>query len=528
MQQPANAGTGAPDSGAPALLAEHLSKSFGGAKALDDVALSIRGGEVHGLLGQNGSGKSTLIKVLSGFHAPEPGARLEIYGQPVQMPLGAGQFRRLGLAFVHQHLGLVASMTVLENLRIGDLASRSSGYISWDKERRRALETFKRFGLKIDPMAQVGAIPQIDRALLAIVRAFQDIRAERAHHGNPGILFLDEPTPFLPKEGVDQLFSLVRGIVADGASVVFVSHDVDEVIEITDRATVLRDGIVADTLVTADSAKDKFVETIIGSKIEPFQAEHQDLLDRTPEIEISAMTGGSVQDVSIQIHSGEVLGLTGLLGSGFSEVPYLAIGAAAATTGALRLPSGTVSLAEMTPGRALAHRIALLPADRQGAGGIGELSVTDNVTLPVLSRFRSALGLDRRRMRTATRDLGVTYDVRPNAPLMKFQDLSGGNQQKALLAKWLQTGPALLLLDEPTQGVDVGARQQVFEAIKQVADQGAAVVCASTDYEQLAVICDRVLIFARGRIVQQLVGADVTKQRIAERTLMSLSLANAA
>ena len=235
-----------------------------------------------------------------------------------------------------------------------------------------------------------------------------------------------------------------------------------------------------------------------------------------------------MRDISIQIHSGEVLGLTGLLGSGFSEVPYLAIGAAAATTGALRLPSGTVSLAEMTPGRALAHRIALLPADRQGAGGIGELSVTDNVTLPVLSRFRSALGLDRRRMRTATRDLGVTYDVRPNAPLMKFQDLSGGNQQKALLAKWLQTGPALLLLDEPTQGVDVGARQQVFEAIKQVADQGAAVVCASTDYEQLAVICDRVLIFARGRIVQQLVGADVTKQRIAERTLMSLSLANAA
>lgn len=528
MTSSIHVGQGAPDSGAPALSAHNLSKSFGGERALDEVTLSVRAGEVHGLLGQNGSGKSTLIKVLSGFHSPDPGGELDIYGQSTSLPLAPGQFRKLGMAFVHQHLALVPSLTVLENLRVGDFASTNSAYISWGAERRRALETFRQFELSIDPDALVQDLPQVERALLAIVRAFDDIRAERTEHGNPGILFLDEPTPFLPKEGVEKLFSLVRGIVREGASVIFVSHDVDEVLEITDRATVLRDGRVAGTLVTAEATKEQFVETIIGRKIEPFQAEANDLTGKTVEISVSGLAGRTVRDTSIDLHRGEVLGLTGLIGSGFDDVLYMVFGATPAAAGELRMNGSTFDLTAMSPGAAIKNGIALLPSDRQGAGGVGELTVEDNITLPVLNKFFGMIGLNRREMRRSAQELGARYDVRPNAPLMDLHELSGGNQQKVLLAKWLQTAPKLLLLDEPTQGVDVGARQQVFEAITNAAEQGTIVICASTDYEQLAAICDRVLIFARGVVVRQLVGSDVVKDRIAEQTLLSMSTGRAA
>lgn len=528
MTSSAQVAQGAPDSGAPALFACNLSKSFGGARALDGVTLSVQPGEVHGLLGQNGSGKSTLIKVLSGFHSPDSGGELEIYGNRVSLPLAPGQFRGLGMAFVHQHLALVPSLTVLENLRVGDFAATNNAYISWGAERRRAVETFKRFDLPIDPDARVQDIPQVERALLAIVRAFDDIRAEREAHGNPGILCLDEPTPFLPKEGVDKLFGLVRGIVQDGASVIFVSHDVDEVLEITDRATVLRDGKVAGTIVTAGATKEQFVETIIGRKIEPFQAQAHDLTGKTVDIAISGLSGGTVRDTTIELHKGEVLGLTGLIGSGFDDVLYMVFGATTAAAGQLRLNGETTDLTAMSPGAAIKQGLALLPSDRQGAGGVGELTVEDNITLPVLNKFFGRIGLDRRGMRRLAQELGVRYDVRPNQPLMDLQELSGGNQQKVLLAKWLQTAPKLLLLDEPTQGVDVGARQQVFAAITKAAEQGTIVICASTDYEQLAAICDRVLIFARGVVVQQLVESDVTKDRIAQQTLLSMSLGRTA
>lgn len=515
---------GAPVSGAPALLAEHLSKTFGGERALDDVTFSVLPGEVHGLLGQNGSGKSTLIKVLSGFHHPDSGGELKIYGKDVGLPLAPGKFRQHGLAFVHQHLGLIPALNVLENFVVGDLATKQIGFINWGEQRRKARETFARFNLNIDPTSRVADLPQVERALLAIVRAFEDIRAEQAEHGTPGILFLDEPTPFLPKEGVDQLFALVREIVAEGASVVFVSHDVDEVMEITDRATVLRDGRVAGTLVTSEADKDGFISMIIGSRVEPFQAIPQDFGTKTPDITIRGLTGGSLNNLALDLHKGEVVGLTGLIGSGFDEIPYMLFGATSAQGGTLEMGGETIDLAQSKPGDAINRGIAFLPGDRLGAAGVGELSITDNMTLTILPQMRRSYGLDRRAMRERAAALGVEYDVRPNAPLMKLASLSGGNQQKVLLAKWLQINPPLLLLDEPTQGVDVGARQQVFGAIAQAAEQGSAVICASTDYEQLSQICDRVFIFARGEIVQELRGGDVSKDRIAEQTLLSLSL----
>ena len=498
----------------PILSVRGLSKSFGGARALDDVSLTVLPGEIHGLLGENGSGKSTLIKILAGYHAPDEG-ELEMNGEHVRLPLHPGQFRSLGMSFVHQDLGLINSVSVVENLLVNELAaSKQRWRIHWSRERARAREIFARYGVPIDPRAKVGDLSPVARALLAIVRAVESM--EPVADGG-GLLILDEPTVFLPKTGTDQLFDLIREIVATGSSVLFVSHDLDEVRQITNRITVLRDGHVVDTVVTSEVSEARLVEMIIGRKLEALVSEHHDLTGKQVDIRLQGLEGGSVRGLSLESHRGEVLGLTGLVGSGFEDVPYLLFGAWTSTAGELVLDDETFDLTKMTPAKAQGVGMALLPADRQRDGSVGSLPVTDNVSMQALDEYFRFLRLERGRMVSDTRALGREFDVRPNEPRMLYSALSGGNQQKALLAKWLRGKPKLLLLHEPTQGVDVGARQQIFAMIQAAAAEGAAVICASADYEQLAAICNRVLIFARGRISQQLVGTQVTKERITEQ-----------
>jgi ribose transport system ATP-binding protein len=501
----------------PVVALRNISKTFGGVRALHDVDLTIRRGEVHGLLGENGSGKSTLIKILSGFHAADGGGELEINGRPVSLPLHPGQFRSLGMSFVHQDLGLVRSLSVLENLLVGDLTSQRRWRLSWARERRRAQETFKAFGLELDPRAKVADLRPTDRALLAIVRAVEEIRAHTADDGSQhGLLVLDEPTVFLPASDRDQLFAIVREIAATRASILFVSHDLDEILEITDRVTVLRDGKVRGTVDTAQVSNDALVEMIVGRRLQALSIEREQAKPRQA-ISISGLTGRYARDVSLMVREGEVLGLTGLLGSGFEEIPYYLFGARSAAAGRVEVEGKSYDLRGMSPSRALDAGIALIPADRQRDGSVGSLSVGDNVTVPVLHKYRSRVGLNRGRMQRDARKLLEQFDVRPPDPRLKYGSLSGGNQQKAMLAKWLQTKPSLLLLHEPTQGVDVGARQQIFQLTRKAAADGTAVVCVSTDYEQLAAVCDRVVVFGRGRVARELTGDQLTKERIAEQ-----------
>ena len=499
---------------APVVALRGLSKAFGGARALDGVDLTIARGEVHGLLGENGSGKSTLIKILSGFHAPDDG-ELEINGRAVSLPLAPGQFRSYGMAFVHQDLGLVPSLTVLENLLVGELTQNRSWRVSWKRERRRARQTFEAFGLRIDPRAKVSELRPTDRALLAIVRAVEEIRAN-TDGSEYGLLVLDEPTVFLPQSDREELFELVREIARTRASILFVSHDLDEVLGLTDRITVLRDGHVRGTVESRDATEEELVEMIIGRRLQALTSERRETKTGAP-IAITGLTGGFARDVSLTLHEGEVVGLTGVLGSGFEEIPYQLFGARAPESGRMELAGRTYDLAQMTPTRATKARIALIPADRQTDGSVGSLSLGDNVTLRVLDSYQSRLRLNRARMRTDAREVLTQFDVRPPDPRLKYQSLSGGNQQKAMLAKWLQTRPSLLLLHEPTQGVDVGARQQIFRLTSEAAARGTAVVCVSTDYEQLAAICDRVVVFGRGRVARELTGDEISKERIAEQ-----------
>jgi ribose transport system ATP-binding protein len=504
----------------PALVARNVSKSFAGARALSDAQLEVRRGEVHGLVGENGSGKSTLIKILAGFHAPDPGAELEIDGRPVELPLRPGQFRELGMAFVHQHLALIPSVTVLENLIMLKLSSGTAGRVRWKRERQRARALLARFDLELDLDARVGRLTQVERAMLAVVRAASEIAGDTSER--TGILILDEPTVFLSEDGLQRLYKLIRDVVAGGSSVILVSHDLDEVRALTDRATVLRDGRVVGTADSATATKAQLVSMIVGHDLEALGRREETTIDRRP-VALSVRRLRSefkpVHDVSLELHAGEVLGLTGLAGSGFHDVPYLLYGAWPSTTGQLRIGEAEHDLADFTPAKAMQARIALIPADRQRDGSIGALSVADNVTMPVLQNYFRGLRIHDRALRHDAAALLREYDVRPARPELMYQSLSGGNQQKVLLAKWLQTAPTILLLHEPTQGVDVGARLQIFETIRRVAAEGTAVLCASSDYEQLEQICDRVLILGAGRVARELIATEITKARIAEQSL---------
>ncbi|HKU95845.1 MAG TPA: ATP-binding cassette domain-containing protein, partial [Vineibacter sp.] len=345
----------------PVLEISHLSKRFGGSKALDDVSLVVGAREVHGLLGQNGSGKSTLIKVLAGFHAPDPGARLWINGHEVSLPLRPGDFQRLGISFVHQHLGLVPSMSVLENLLIGEHAVARRWRIAWAREAERANALFARFGMTLDPSAAVETLSSVERAQLAIVRAFDQL--SRQPGTGTRLLVLDEPTPFLPAADVQKLFQLVRSLVSEGASVLFVSHDIDEVMDITDRITVLRDGRVAGTMATAGTNKADIVRTIVGRAVdlEAMRAPKRSL--GGDAVRIDGMCGAIVDDVSITVRRGEIVGLTGLIGSGYDEIVHLAYSSVRASGGRLSIDGAVLDLARLTPDAAIAAGVVLVPGD---------------------------------------------------------------------------------------------------------------------------------------------------------------------
>jgi len=492
-----------------ALEAEHLSKSFGGVRVLDDVSIAVRQGEIHGLVGANGSGKSTLIKILSGYHVPDSGGALRVGGHEVPLPIAPDRATRAGLSFVHQDLALIPQLSVLENLRVGRFASHPGWRISWREERSAVRAALERFDLRIPPETPVQRLSSIERVLVAMVRAFSDLE-----HAPGGVLVLDEPTAYLPRDGVDHLFNAVRRAAQHGAGVIFVSHRLEEISMLTDRVSVLRDGHLVGTADTSELSEGDLVEMIVGSKA----ASTTYVVPRRAEVclEARSMTGSVVRGVSFELRRGEVLGLTGLIGMGQEEVPYLLFGAAQGD-GELVIDGSKIRIADMSPRRAMSAGMALLPGDRQGASGAGALSVKENVTLPTVERFFARGFLRPMREQAHVLEVLRQYDVRPPLPARKLETLSGGNQQKALVAKWLERRPRIFLMHEPTQGVDVKAREEIAAVISQTAAEGGSVLLSSCEYEDLARICGRVLVFRNGLISSELVGATLTKEHIIER-----------
>jgi ribose transport system ATP-binding protein len=502
----------------PVLRFSRLSKTFGGTRALQSIDLDVAPGEVHGLVGHNGSGKSTLIKVLAAYHEPDAGAALAIGGSSVTFPATQEQIHALGVRFVHQDLGLIPALSVAENLLLGSIAAERRRHSGVRRLRREAAGLLARYGLDLDPAESVSTLSAVERANLAIVRAVGgDLRGVS---GAVRLIVLDEPTAFLPAQDKQHLYQLIRQVVAQGSSVLFVSHFLDEVIELCDRVTVLRDGrVVAHGLETTGMSTDTLVAHIVGDDNRRERA----LLSAPSAgtyVDVRGLNAGRVRDMSFAVARGEILGVTGLLGSGFEDVPPALFGAVQAT-GEFDIDGRTVRLKRQHPHAAVDSGIAFIPADRNREGIVPSLDVSDNISLLVLRKYLRSGLLRRGRIRNDAGVLLADFGVRPRLPGTVTAALSGGNAQKVLLAKWLRCQPKLLLLVEPTQGVDVTSRLQIEQMLATRASQGMSVICATADPEQLEALCHRVLVMHEGRVAAELIGAAVNKHDIAETCLRS-------
>ena len=499
------------------LSATHLSKTYGSRTVLDDVQLSVRAGEIHALLGQNGSGKSTLIGILAGQIEPDRGraAIVTVADETQELPISPGLAAQLGMAFVPQELGLVGNATVMETLGLGRYSATSYGRVRWRRERTRTAEVLRRFGLGVSPDAAVSSLPEVERAMLAIIRGVESLPP-----GRPGVLVLDEPTAYLPGDAVHRVFEVLRRIAGEGSAVVLVTHRLDEVMEVCHRATILRGGRLVSTSNVADITKRELVTRILGAELDQFYPELTPQTSTEPVFSASELTGELLRGVSFSVGRGEILGVTGLVGGGFDEVVRNCFGASAARGGGIvRFGDVVVPQSQLTPANAMRHGAAFIPSDRRRAGGIMSATALENVTMADLESHSSRGRLRHRRLResgiASMADVGVT----PLEPDLPFSSFSGGNQQKMIFAKWLRRDPTILLLHEPTHGVDIGAKHVLFTLIQDAAARGAAVVIASAEYEDLAHLCHRVLIVHDGHITSELHDTTLSHHHILQACL---------
>jgi ribose transport system ATP-binding protein len=520
----------------PAVLeAEGISKLYDGETALDSMSLSVFAGEIHGLLGHNGSGKSTFIKILAGVVRPEPGSQLRVDGVPVHLPSPHDFTRQHGIGFVHQDLGLVDSATVAENLLVRSVSTGMLRWVGWRREQRICGEILERWGIDTLPTHLVSELTPVQRALVAMARALHELGVTPGALGEGArLLVLDEPTASLPRHEVTRVMDVVRSLSRAGVATLFVSHKSEEILELTDRVTVLRDGRTVATAETQELDAGKLKELILGLPVEPPRAGRADLGETSGPVDtrrgataplpslgaseavvaIIGLESARVHDLSFTVSKGEVLGFAGLAGSGAGDVPGLLFGSRPAAEGLLTIRGRTVPLQDMRPATAVQLGMALVPADRVNEGGIGDLSLTENAA-PVIGNAYTDMGALRwSRLRRALHGLLVRFGVRPPRPERWMATLSGGNQQKFIIAKWLGAKPDLLLLDEPTHGVDVGAVAEIIRIIGEAKRSGMALLCLSTDEGDLAELADRVIVLRGGIQVAELVGGEITKERI--------------
>lgn len=483
------------------LLVEGVSKSFGGVLALDRVDFSVRRGEIHGLVGQNGSGKSTLIKILSGYHQPDAGQGAITYkGGPVELPFSRTSEYALSFAAVHQDLGLVDTLCVLENILVGRYQKGRFGAIDLQAEAERVKHYLRTLGVDLDPWQSVSSLDSMQRAQVAIARALGD-----AEGVADAVVVLDEPTVYLPREDIDTLGRLLRLIAGKGAGVVYVSHKLPEVLAIADRITILRDGHVVITAGTQGLTESELITTMLGRQLSEMYPQASRDARQEVALSVEGLSGSVCRDVSFTVRRGEILGLTGLMGGGHDELPYLLSGAVKAS-GRMELSGRSFDLASLTPPRAASAGIALLPANRLRDGLVPTLSVGENVSVTSLRQFMGKLHLRLGSLREWVVGVIRRFNISPGDPDVVVTSLSGGNQQKVVLAKWLALKPDILLLHEPTQGVDVGARHEIYGIINAESKEGRTVLVSTGDFDEVAHLCGRVLIFCHGSLAGEIAG----------------------
>lgn len=498
---------------ADALSITGLSKTFGGNRALADVELSLAPGEIRGLVGQNGCGKSTLIKVLAGYHDPDDGAQISVGGTELHLGIpGSGQ--SAGLRFVHQELGLVESLDVVDNLALGHgYATTSFGTIDGKAERARAETALAELGVELDLGKQAGSLTMSERTMLAVARAVQE-RSGKTH-----VLVLDEPTANLPAAEAVRLFDLVRRIRDRGVAVLFVSHHLSEVFSLCDSVTVMRDGKTVTTRPLEGLVESGLVELMIGRRVDEFASDHNTTVDSEGEtvLDVDGLSCGAIRDLSFSIRSGEVLGIAGITGSGREEIVPALFGAES-RLGAVSIDGRPVE--QGRPDLAMSAGIGCVPAERSTNAAFASASLRENVSVADPWMFTRAGLLQGKREKSDVATWLQRLGVRPTGDTERhLGTLSGGNQQKVVLARWLRRKPRVLMLDEPTQGVDIGAKADIHTLIDDAAASGSAVLVVSTDHGELSRLCDRVIVLSVGHVVDEFVRPQIEADRLTASSL---------
>ena len=485
---------------APVIRMEHIHKSFGGVHALNDVQMDVYAGEVHALLGENGAGKSTLIKTMTGVHEPDSG-EIFLYGERVTFS-GPREAQQQGIGAIYQEPSLFPDLDIAENIMAGRQPTRG-GRIDWGEMYRTARELLEQLGVELSPRTKARNLSVAQQQTVEIARALS-LDAQ--------LLIMDEPTSSLTVTEVEELFRIIRQLREAGTAIIFISHRLEELFAVADRVTILRDGQYVATRDMDEVKTEDLIQMMVGRQVD-------DLFPKEPApvgdavLQVRNLTApGKFEDVSFDLHEGEILGLAGLIGAGRTDVARALFGIQAIQAGTIRVDGEEVTIGN--PREAMNLGLSFVPEDRQHHGLVLPMSIAANVTLPILPRFATAGWLHEAEARKVAASAAERLDVRSAGIRQKARELSGGNQQKVVLAKWLETEPRILILDEPTRGIDVGTKAAVHRLMSDLANEGVAILMISSELPEVLGMSDRILVMREGRVTGAFTREEATQEKI--------------
>ncbi len=485
---------------APVIRMEHIHKSFGGVHALNDVQMDVYAGEVHALLGENGAGKSTLIKTMTGVHQPDSG-EIFLYGERVTFS-GPREAQQQGIGAIYQEPSLFPDLDIAENIMAGRQPTRG-GRIDWRKMYRTARELLEQLGVELSPRTKARNLSVAQQQTVEIARALS-LDAQ--------LLIMDEPTSSLTVTEVEELFRIIRQLREAGTAIIFISHRLEELFAVADRVTILRDGQYVATREMDEVKTEDLIQMMVGRQVDDlFPKEAAPVGDAVLQVR-NLTAPGKFEDVSFDLHEGEILGLAGLIGAGRTDVARALFGIQPTQAGTIRIDGEEVTIG--SPRKAMNLGLSFVPEDRQHHGLVLPMSIAANVTLPILPRFATAGWLHEAEARKVAATAAERLDVRSAGIRQKARELSGGNQQKVVLAKWLETEPRILILDEPTRGIDVGTKAAVHQLMSDLANEGVAILMISSELPEVLGMSDRILVMREGRLRGSFTREEATQEKI--------------
>ncbi|BBH19029.1 ribose import ATP-binding protein RbsA [Paenibacillus baekrokdamisoli] len=485
------------------LQMSNVSKTYPGVKALDDVQIAIKPGEVHALIGENGAGKSTLMKILVGVESADEGVEIFFAGEKVHFskPIDA---TLKGISIIYQDLSLFPNLSVAENICIGR-ESAGKGYyrVQWKQMKLLAEKTLAELGLKMDVSLPLGKLSIAKQQLVAIARSLVF---------DSKLIVMDEPTSSLSSGEVEQLYKIIEDLRMKGISIIYISHKLKELFTVADRFTVLRDGKFVGSYDKNDMNEDKLISLMVGRKVEVFNREENKGGEEVLRVE-GLSKRGNFKDISFSLRAGEIIGITGLVGAGRTELAHALFGLNKPDHGHIYISGKKVDIKSSSD--AVKHKMAYIPESRQTQGLFLRQSIIDNISVTVFDQMLNKFGfIERAKEKQLAAEYIQILDIRPPLAEMNAGQLSGGNQQKIVIAKWLSTNPKILIIDEPTNGIDIGAKTEIHKLLRRLTNKGIGIIVISSELPEVLAVSDRILVMKQGRISGEIAGAEATQEKI--------------